>query len=90
MAWFSASVFADRVLLSTGFANGVSMIPIAALGSLPINQPLAKWAIAQIIQNAPQIQAVVDDPLGTVARVGDLLVWQGETGSQVIGALESL
>ncbi len=39
---------------------------------------------------SPHLQKLLADPLSTVERIGDALVWNGETGQRVIGGLESL
>jgi hypothetical protein len=61
------------------------------LAGLPLHSSLRPWLLGQLIQTArPVVDEFMKDPNGMVSRVGDLLVWNGEAGTRVIGGIEQL
>jgi hypothetical protein len=64
---------------------------LTALGCLPPQAKIATWLISQLMLRAtPHVQRFLQDPSGAISRVGDLVVWQSGTGTQVIATLENL
>jgi hypothetical protein len=75
---------------STG---GTAMLPkLLLLGPVPAQAHVAAaWLLTQLADKArPLVERFLHDPAGAVGRFGDVLLWQGESGQQVIGTLEGL
>src|SRR4051812_454069 len=61
------------------------------LGLLPPTRTLATWVLTQLALKAgPHVVRLLQDPGGAVGRVGDVLVWQGDKGREVLATLEGL
>ncbi len=57
--------------------------------------PVAQHVLARVLvhawsNHAPDVAALVSDPLSTTTRIGDAIVWSGPAGQKVIGGLESI
>src|SRR5688500_15482929 len=68
------------------------MTPVlTVLGSLPALARPATWVLTQLmVQARPAVGRFLQDPAGAVSRLGDVIVWQGEQGREVIATLEHL
>jgi len=61
------------------------------LGAIPLARQIGPWLLFQLAAKAkPYAEKFLQDPSGSIARVGDVLVWNGEKGRQVIATLEGL
>ena len=54
------------------------------LGLAPLGAGLAPWLLSRLAEKAlPVARTLLEDPLGTLGRVGDVLVWLGSGGTRV-------
>lgn len=61
------------------------------LGLVPLSGRLANWLMIEVLRRGlPLAQRFIEDPGGTLSRLGDLVVWNGPKGRHVVAALESL
>ena len=64
------------------------MLPtLLTLGQVAGRTPLLTWLAAKL---GPAVGNLLNDPQGTLHRVGDVLVWGGESGQRVLALLEDL
>jgi len=53
------------------------------LGAVPLTGRLATWLLAQLAGRVrPYLQRFLQDPGGSLGRIGDVLVWNGAQGSR--------
>lgn len=64
---------------------------LSLLGPIPLSGQLATWIMTELFRKGlPHVQTFLQDPGGTLSRLGDLLVWNGPKGRQVVATLENL
>ena len=64
---------------------------IHALGLIPNHTGLTWWLVRDLTRLAvPGVRQFVEDPSGAVRRIGDVLVWNGPKGREVVSGLESV
>ena len=67
------------------------MLPLKLLGSLDPRGVLAEWVLAKLWEHgASAAIEILKDVKGYVTRVGDLIVWQGESGRRVLAGLTAV
>jgi hypothetical protein len=67
------------------------MAPAAILGPIPAKGNLLTLLLREGLRaGLPYVQRIVQDPTGTVTRIGDALVWNGANGQQVLAGLATL
>ncbi|MBY0588871.1 hypothetical protein K2X85_16985 [bacterium] len=67
------------------------MSSLQMLDIVPTEGPLSLWLLRNLVEvTVPVAKSVLSDPQGLLTRVGDMLVWSGANGVQVIGGLEQL
>src|ERR1051326_4129901 len=84
--------------ISVSRARG-QVMPVVPLGAIPLTGKIGSWLLNQLACMAAgqlaalsrrHVERFVQDPRGSIGRVGDLLVWHGEQGQHVIATLEGL
>ena len=64
------------------------MLPYTLIRELlPRQADLLTWTVGKL---APALRLMVNDPEGTLHRIGDVLVWDGPTGRRMVAGLEGL
>ena len=67
------------------------MLSPAILGLLPPTGQFGAWLLRNALEAAqPQWNALLADPAGYASRVGEVLVWQNDTGQHVIAGLQGV
>ncbi|HWL07077.1 MAG TPA: hypothetical protein VNQ76_01560 [Planctomicrobium sp.] len=64
---------------------------LSILETFEPNSALAVWLFSQgrsVL--GPHLQNLIADPAGTISRIGDLIVWNGSQGQQLLAGLEGM
>jgi hypothetical protein len=65
--------------------------PLLSLGLLDTKVRLGTWFFTKLLPVVgSKVKHFVEDPTGSVSRIGDLIVWNGQSGQKVLAGIESL